>query len=76
MNFFDTVAGDRFANYTIPSLVEELEKLNAKKIIQTCVIVPKDDAYKTIQGKIKEGYTVAETIVLDESVILVFEKEE
>ena len=28
MNFFDTVAGHNFTNYTIPKLIDNLEKLN------------------------------------------------
>lgn len=28
MNFFDTVAGYNFTNYTIPRLIDNIEKLN------------------------------------------------
>lgn len=28
MNFFDSVAGHNFTNYTIPRLIDNLEKLN------------------------------------------------
>jgi len=74
MDFFDTVAGSTFVNYTIPELVSELKTINAKKK-QFSKSVPKDKAAATIQAEAEKGCRYYDSIDLGNEVLIIFEKE-
>ncbi len=76
MTFFDTEAGYRFTSYTMPRLVDELERLNNKKIIQKCDNIPKESLELTIRTRLSEGYRYVDAVDLGDRYLLITEKEE
>ena len=56
MDFFETVAGQRFTEYTVPMLVKELEKINNRQ--QYCEMILKADLVDGINKEIEQGARV------------------
>ena len=76
MNYFETVAGHKFADYTIPALVEQLEKLNKKKTRQYCRKCDPGNVYNTMNMELEKGSKFVGAVPDGENEVLVFEMEE
>ncbi len=74
MNFFDTVAGQRFTEGTMPALVSELKKLN-KKRTQYVRCYNDITVVAGMESEIIGGAKVVSTITTDTKIIVVYEKE-
>lgn len=73
MTFFDTVAGARFTEGTIPALVRELEKINERK--QYTKSLSLRSLNETISSEIEEGARVVTMMdTKDGYAVVVFEK--
>ena len=73
MTFFDTVAGARFTEGTIPALVKELEKINERK--QYTKSLSLRSLNETISREIEEGARVVTMMdTKDGYAVVVFEK--
>lgn len=73
MTFFDTVAGARFTEGTIPALVKELEKINERK--QYTKSLSLRSLNETISREIEEGARVVTMLdTKDGYAVVVFEK--
>ena len=72
MTFFDTVAGARFTEGTIPALVKELEKINERK--QYTKSLSLRSLNETISREIEEGARVVTMMdTKDGYAVVVFE---
>ena len=73
MTFFDTVAGQRFTEGTLPSLVRELEKINERK--QYTRKLSLLSLNNVISAEIEEGARVVTMLdTKDGYAVVVFEK--
>jgi len=74
-SFFDTQAGQRFVNYTIPSLVEEIQRMNIPKKQRVEVTNKNPDVVARLIDDLNEsGWNLVHTLDCDSRVVLVFEK--
>ena len=71
MTFFETVAGQRFTDYTLPKLAEELEKINGRK--QYSMTIPHSELKSKIDKEISMGSKVVSMVNLDDQVLVIFE---
>ena len=76
MNFFETVAGLKFTDYTIPALVEQLEKLNKKKTRQYCIKCRQESVYDVMNEELEKGSKFVGAVPDGENQVFVFETEE
>lgn len=76
MNYFETVAGRKFTDYTIPALVEQLERLNEKKVGQYCLKCNPGNVYYTINKELGKGSKFVGAVPDGEDKVLVFEMKE
>ncbi len=60
MQFFETVAGQRFTEHTMPTLINELEKINNRT--QSCEKISLNSLSETLSERIKEGLRVVAMI--------------
>ena len=73
MTFFDTVAGQRFTEGTLPSLIRELEKINERK--QYTRKLSLLSLNNVISAEIEEGARVVTMLdTKDGYAVVVFEK--
>ena len=75
MTFFDTVAGQRFTEGTLPRLVSELEKLNApgKQYVKT---YNPYNLQKSIEEELNKGSEVVSMVPADSKIVIVYKTKE
>lgn len=73
MNFFDTVAGQRFTQETIPSLIKELEKINNRKQY-FAIYGGSNNIQIAIQAELDKGARIVSMANTKEKLIVVYEK--
>ena len=71
MPFFDTVAGQRFTEGTLPALVRELEKANTpkKQYVKTYNAV---NVKEGIEAELEDGAQVVSMASADNKIVVVF----
>lgn len=78
MNYFDTIAGQRFTGYTMPALIEQIEALNerlSKKPQQYTVRTSKIHATGVVEEEIANGSRFVSCISgADDFQLIIFEK--
>ena len=70
MTFFDTVAGQRFTEGTLPRLIEEMEKMNSHK--QHTREFSKEGLKDALDDELSKGYKVVSVIDMGKTVLIVF----
>lgn len=73
MTFFDTVAGHRFTESTLPALINELEKINSKE--QYTVTYSSHSLEAGINNELRSGSKVVSMLkIRDDDIIVIYEK--